>query len=90
LYHIGFSLSNRTHVDYEDTTDLEESKEVFSKVIYILKDFDNKIGNPEYCIGATGNSKKDRIYEYMMKYIKGWEKRDTSSYDLGWGLFFRL
>jgi hypothetical protein len=90
LYHIAFTLSNRDNYNYENETRLDESNEVFSRVIYILKDFDNKIGNPEYCIGATGNMKKDRIYEYMMKYIKGWEKRNTDSYHLGWGLFFRL
>lgn len=90
LYHIGFSLSSRNTSNYDVLTDLRESTEVFSKIIYILKDFDSKIGNPEYCIGATGNSKKDRIYQYMLKYIEGWEKRNTTAYNLGWGIFFKL
>lgn len=90
LFHIGFSLSSRNVLDYDILTEFDESKEVFSKVIYILKDADSKIGSPEYCIGATGNAKKDRIYQYMMKYIDGWEKRNTDAYNLGWGIFFNL
>lgn len=90
LYHIGFSLANRETDSYDNPTYLNESKEVLSKIIYILKDVDNSIGSPEYCIGVTGNHKKDNIYQYMMRFIKGWEKRNTDAYALGWGLFFKL
>lgn len=90
LLHICFSLANRTDIDYEELTNNNESLEVFSKIIFILKDFDIKIDSPLYCIGATGNIKKDRIYQYMMRYISGWEKKKTNSYSLGWGLFFKL
>lgn len=90
LYHIGFSLLTRDTNNYDKLTNLNESKEVFSKVIYILKNVDTTIGSPEYCIGATGNLKKDRIYQYMMRFIDGWVKKNTTAYPLGWGIFFKL
>ena len=90
LYHIGFSLSKNDHTNYDDLTKPDEQTEVFSRVIFIIKDYDVQIGSPEYCIGATRDPKKDRIYLYMMKFISGWEKRETDAYPLGWGIFFKL
>lgn len=89
IYHLGFSLSTSDSENYEILTNLNESKEIFAKLVFILKDIDNKIGSPEYCIGATGNIKKDKIYQYMMKFMS-WEKRNTSHYPLGWGIYFRI
>jgi hypothetical protein len=60
-----------------------------NRLIWILKDFSaNK--DIEYCIGATGNLKKDRIYEYILKYVSSWEKRDSDQYELGWALYFKI
>jgi hypothetical protein len=87
IWHIGFSLFN-SELDnsYHDRTNNDESIDVFARVIWILKDLNKNI---EYCIGATGTP-KDKIYEFMMRYISNWEKRDTNEYDLGWGLYFHL
>ena len=56
----------------------------------ILKDINNKLNVDEYCIGATDNESKNHIYEYMMRFISGWEKRETDQYDLGWAIYFKL
>jgi hypothetical protein len=88
IYHLGFSNTN--NLSYEDITNLNESIEVFSKLSYILKDLNKKLNVSEYCIGATGNLKKDRIYEYFMKYVKSFEKRKTEQYELGWALYFTI
>jgi hypothetical protein len=87
-YHIAFTLSNRNMDNYEKPTDLYESMEVFSKLSWILRDL--KLDVDEYCIGATGDKKKDSIYEYMMRFVKSWEKRNCNSYKLGWALYFKI
>lgn len=33
---------------------------------------------------------KDNIYQYLMKYVSGWEKRKTDQYDLGWAIYFKI
>jgi len=88
IYHIAFTLSSRDFEDYEKLTDLGESIEVFSKLSWILRDL--KLDVDEYCIGATGDKKKDSIYEYMMRFVKSWEKRNCNSYKLGWALYFKI
>jgi hypothetical protein len=90
IYHIAFSLKNSNKEDYEKLTDLKESKEIFAKLAYILKDVSKNINIKEYCIGATGDIKKDKIYEYIMKYTSSWEKRETDHYNLGWSLYFTI
>ena len=64
-------------------TSLSESIEIFSRLSYILKNLGLDVD--EYCIGATGNLKKDRIYKYFMKYVKSFEKRYNEYYDLKGG-----
>jgi hypothetical protein len=89
-YHIAFSLSKNelTSVDsYEKLTDRKESLEVLNRIIFILKNIDF---DTEYCIGATGDDSKDKIYEYMLKNVSKWEKRDTDRYPNGWGLYFTI
>lgn len=92
IYHLAFSLSENDLSDqdeYEKQTDKKESLELLNRLIWILKDFSaNK--DIEYCIGATGNLKKDRIYEYILKYVSSWEKRDSDQYELGWALYFKI
>lgn len=88
IYHIAFTLNNRDRDNYEKLTDLDESIEVFSRLSWILKDL--KLDVDEYCIGATGDKKKDSIYEYMMRFVKYWEKRTCNSYKLGWALYFKI
>ncbi|MCK9446900.1 hypothetical protein M0Q50_08635 [bacterium] len=90
IYHLSFSINNRNIEEYEKLIELNESNEVFSRLSYILKDLNHKLNISEYCIGATGNKKKDRIYQYMMKFVSNWEKRNTKIYDLGWALYFNL
>ena len=88
IYHLMFSLNGINIDDYEKLTESDESIEVFSKLIWILKDLNLEVN--EYCIGATGNKKKDSIYEYMMRFVKSWEKRNTNQYKLGWALYFKI
>lgn len=88
-WHLAFSLFDVDRDNYHDLTGKDESFDVFNRLIWILKDITPKLGIGEYCIGATG-TKKDDIYKYMMKSIDGWEKRDTTQYDLGWALYFKL
>jgi hypothetical protein len=90
IWHIGFSewkMSVNEPDKYESLTNKGESIDVISRMIWILKNL-NLDG--ELCIGATGDSRKDRIYQYIMKYVSGWEKRKTDEYQLGWGLYFRV
>ena len=90
IYHIGFSLKDINIEDYENLTNLKEPKEVFAKLAYILKDISKNIGIKEYCIGATGDLRKDEIYEYIMRYTSNWEKSETTHYNLGWALYFTI
>jgi hypothetical protein len=88
VYHLAFSLYD-SDLDprYHDVTDKEESIDVFSRTIWILKDLNKEF---EYCIGATGDERKDRIYEYMMRFVSNWEKRETNQYNLGWAIYFKI
>ena len=88
IYHIALTLNNRNIDNYEKLTDLDESIEVFSRLSWILRDL--KLDVDEYCIGATGDKKKDSIYEYMMRFVKSWEKRNCNNYKLGWALYFKI
>ena len=86
IWHLAFSefensISNM--YNYELLTDRKEAVEVFSKLVWILKDLNM---NVEYCIGES----KDRIYEYMMRFVSNWEKRDTDEYPLGWAIYFKI
>lgn len=88
IYHLAFTLVDRDTSEYEMPTDLGESFEVFSKLAWILKDICLDVD--EYCIGATGDKRKDSIYKYMMRFVKSWEKRNSDSYALGWALYFKI
>ena len=93
IYHLGFSEVGKNIVSddtYHDLTDKKESIEVFSKLCWILKDVSIKLNIHEFCIGATGIKGKDKIYQYMMKFVSGWEKRNTTQYDLGWAIYFTI
>ena len=90
IYHLSFSLKDSNKDNYEYLTHLNESLEVFGKLSYILQDLDTILDVDEYCIGATGIEKKDKIYQYMMKYVDSWDKRDTDIYELGWALYFKI
>lgn len=90
IWHIGFSEINNKINDpekYQSLTNKEESIDVLSRIVFILKDLNM---NVEYCIGATGDDKKDRIYEYMMRFVSNWEKRNTNQYPLGWAIYFKI
>lgn len=89
IWHIAFSLLNIDikDVKYHDRTNKKESIDVISRVVWILKDI-NK--NVEYCIGASPDPTKNRIYEYIMRFITDWEKRKSDQYDLGWAIYFKL
>lgn len=90
IWHIGFSewkMSVNEPDKYESLTNKGESIDVISRIIWILKDLNLDV---EWCIGATGDSIKDKIYQHIMKYVSGWEKRKTDQYPLGWGLYFGI
>jgi hypothetical protein len=93
IYHLGFSLydNNLNKIEeYESLTDKNEALEVFNRLIWILKDINPKLNIEEYCIGATGDIRKDKIYQYMMRFVSSWEKRNTNDYKLGWAIYFKL
>ena len=85
-----FSDENFKSGEYERLTDRNESIEVFSRLSFILKNFSKKLANVEFCVGATNNNSKNRLYEYFMIYTKSWEKRNTEHYDFGWALYFKI
>lgn len=89
IWHIGFSMFDNPldDINYEILTDNKESIDVLSRIIWIIRDIKMDV---EYCIGMTGDIKKDRIYEYMMRLVSNWDKRATDNYPTGWGIFFRL
>jgi len=91
IWHLGFSLlTSNLDSDYHKLTDKKESIDVFSKIIWILKDLDKLVEADEYCIGMTGDKKKDNIYQYMMRFVTGWERRESEEYDLGWAIYFKI
>ena len=93
VYHLAFSLFSNVlsdETEYHRQTNKGESLEVINRLIYILKELDKKLDVDQYCIGATGNDKKDHIYEYLMRFITGWEKKETDQYQNGWGIYFKL
>lgn len=90
IWHIGFSEFNSEICDiekYHKLTNNNESIDVFSRLIWILQDINL---NVKYCIGASGDPKKDRVYEYMMRFVSNWEKKETDQYPLGWAIYFHL
>lgn len=92
IYHLAFSLSNFDFdsIEYHDLTNKMEQFDIFNRLIWILKDITPSLDIDEYCIGSTGSSSKDNIYEYMMRFVSGWEKRKTDQYPLGWAIYFKL
>jgi hypothetical protein len=92
IYHLSFSDSDKSFsdYDYEELTNRKEAIDVFSRIIWILKDVNNKIDVGEYCIGGTNSESKNIIYEYMMRFVSGWEKRKTDIYESGWALYFKI
>jgi len=88
IWHIGFSLFSTEMKDYREKTRKEESIDVFSRMIWILKDLNLEVD--KYCIGATGDKGKDATYIYMMRFVSNWEKRNTNQYNLGWAIYFNL
>lgn len=93
IYHLAFSDSNSDISNissYENPTNRNESKEIFSRLSWILKDISKKIDVDEFCIGFTNDTKKDNIYQYMMRFVSEWEKRETNDYPIGWALYFKL
>lgn len=88
IYHISFTLFDRDQNNYEEPSDKGEAIEVYSRLLWILKSIG--IDYDEYCIGATGDKRKDSIYLYLMKDTKNWQKRSTNIYPLGWALYFTV
>jgi len=90
IYHLGFSLFNTDLSNYNDLTNKYESLEVFNRIIWILKDIQKILKKDyEYCIGFD-LEKKNSIYEYMMRYVTNWERRETTEYPIGWAIYFKL
>jgi hypothetical protein len=90
IWHIGFSEIDNKIDDiekYQSLTEKDEAIDVISRLVFILKNINMSV---EYCIGATGNDKKDRIYEYIMRFVSNWEKRNTNEYPLGWAIYFKI
>jgi len=90
IWHIGFSeIDNELYdvEEYQSLTNKEESIDVISRIVWILSDFNM---NVEYCIGVTGDDRKDKIYEYIMRFVSKWEKRKTNQYPIGWAIYFKI
>lgn len=88
IWHLGFSLFDGDLKDYHEKTYKNEAIDVFSRMVWILKDLNLKVD--KYCIGATGDESKDLTYQYMMRFVSNWEKKNTTEYSLGWALYFNL
>lgn len=88
IWHIAFSEFDRQmDNEYELLTGKQESIDVFSRLIWILKDMKM---NVVYCIGSSSDARKNNIYMYMMRFVSNWEKRKTDYYDGGWGIYFEI
>ena len=91
VYHLAFSLADRIPEEYEMPTAKREIFDVLNRMVWILKDFTKKkLENVEFCIGATNNIKKNKLYQYILKYAESWEKRNSTEYDEGWALYFKI
>lgn len=93
IYDLAFSDSSNdmSDVSYDNLTDRNESKELLSRLVWILKDVNGKLDVSEWCIGATNLQSKNNIYEYLMKFTNSWEKRFTNKYPpLNWAIYFTL
>jgi hypothetical protein len=73
--------------NYEKETEDNNSVDVLSRIVWILKDLSRSY---DYCIGITGNDKKDNTYMYMMQFVSNWEKKKTDFYPTKWGIFFNI
>ena len=93
IYDLAFSDSSNDTTDdnYESLTQRNESIELLSGLVWILKDIDSKLDVSEWCIGSTNLQSKDNMYEYLMKFAKKWDKRYTNKYPpLNWALYFTI
>ena len=76
-------------------TNISEIYDVLGRIRYILENMVNdKIIDSSFCIGGTKFIKKNKLYEYMLKFIvgdNGFEKRKSDIYPkLDWGLYFDI
>lgn len=74
IWHIAFSEFDKqldNNLEYELQTNKQESIDVFSRIVWILKDINMDV---EYCIGYSSDQRKNNIYMYMMKFVSNWEK----------------
>ena len=92
VYHLAFSDSKNdiSSSDYESLTSNEESIDVFSRLSWILKDVSRVYNINSFCIGGTNDIRKNKIYEYMLRFVSGWEKRKSNQYGLGWAIYFKI
>jgi hypothetical protein len=88
IWHLGFPLFDVELKDYHQKTDKNEAIDIFSRIVWILRDLNHKVD--KYCIGATGDESKDLTYQYMMRFVSNWKKQNTTQYNLGWALYFNL
>jgi hypothetical protein len=92
IYHVAFSdASNHIgSIDYEIPTNKGEAFDVISRISWILGDICDVVDASEYCVGGTGDTRKDAMYKYMMKYAKTFDVRKTDHYESGWALYFTM
>lgn len=109
INHIGFTLNNDIFditpttpeeqeifdIEYEKMTNISEIYDILGRIRYILENMVNdKIIDSSFCIGGTKFIKKNKLYEYMLKFIvgdDGFEKRESDTYPkIGWGLYFDI
>ena len=109
INHIGFTLNNDIFditpttpeeqeifdIEYEKMTNISEIYDILGRIRYILENMVNdKIIDSSFCIGGTKFIKKNKLYEYMLKFIvgdDGFEKRESDIYPkIGWGLYFDI
>ena len=72
IYNISFTLeSNRdmfNHTDYEKLTFFNEEHEIIKRIIFIIRDFNNRFGNNcIYLIGETEDKRKIKWYSQLIK-----------------------
>ena len=81
----GEECADRT----EEQTDFMVRPHAMSSV---KKELKNEI-NKYFCIGGTKLEKKNNLYKYFLNVVvgeNGFEKKETTLYDTGWGLYFSI
>ena len=95
IYNLSFTLElNKNlsdHEEYEKQTNLKESHELMKRLIFIMKDFDQRFGkNCIYLIGESEDKRKIKWYRNLIKdsFVEVEETIGTSSFTNGFNGYY--